>query len=81
MEFALLKEDVGFVEKEQGAPTVGDVDDLGEVFLQVATFDAEFANRDHVEGLFEEFRDAFCCEGFAGARGAMQDGDEALTFA
>ncbi len=81
MQFSLLQEDVGFVEQEEGAPAVGDVDDLAKILFQIAAFDAEFADGDHVEGLFEEFGDSFSGEGLASAGGAVEDGNETLSFA
>ena len=43
---ALFEEDIGFVEEEEGAPGMGDVEDLGQVLLEEAGVDAELADRD-----------------------------------
>ena len=40
---ALFEEDIGFVEKEERAPGMGDVKDLSEIAFDVAAFYAQFA--------------------------------------
>lgn len=54
---------------------MGNVDYLGEILFQVAAFDAQFADGDHVEGFAESFGDALCREGFASSWRAVENGD------
>jgi len=55
------------------------VEDAVEVFFETGGLRAQLAHGYHVQRTFEEFGDALGRECFAGAGGAMEDGDE--TFA
>ena len=46
---ALLQEDVGLVEQQDGLPDGGHVEDLRELFLEVVVSCAQLAGRDHVQ--------------------------------
>ncbi len=56
---AVLEEDVGFVEEEDGVPGVGVVEDFFEAALERAGIGADVAAGYLVEGLFEGVGDAF----------------------
>ena len=54
---ALLEEDVGFVEEEDGLPDGRDVEDARELLLEVARVRAELAGRDGVKRALRELSD------------------------
>ena len=78
---AVLEEDVGFVEQQDGAPGDGVVEDLLEAGLELLRVGADVAAGDLVEGFLEGVGDALRGEGFAGAGGAVEEGDETVAFA
>ena len=60
---------------------MGNVEDFVEFGFEFARVGTELPRGNHVKWAFEQFGNALGCEGFACTRGAVEDGDEATTFA
>ena len=68
---ALLEEDVGFVEQQDAAPAVREVEHLLQLGFQIPRVRAQLAGCDHVEWAFEKLGDGFCGEGLGDGVRAM----------
>lgn len=78
---ALLQEDVGFVEDQDGAPCDGVVKDLSEALLEHGGVGPDLAAGDLVQGFAKAFGNALGREGLAGSWRAVEECDEAGAFA
>ena len=70
---ALLKEDVGLVQQEDGAPRMADVEDLLQLRFQETGVGAELAGRGHIQRTLEQLADPLCSERLAGAGRSMEN--------